>query len=108
MSELHKFLFEGEPVRGMLVRLTDSWREVLQRRAEAQDTFPAPVRELSARLWRAYADTREGALFFRMGKSSRVRSAVPRWFVPNCISKPSTVQRCGIAMTPALLISRSM
>ncbi|MCV2371260.1 Hsp33 family molecular chaperone HslO [Roseateles oligotrophus] len=33
MSELHKFLFEGLPVRGMLVRLTDSWREVLQRRA---------------------------------------------------------------------------
>jgi molecular chaperone Hsp33 len=46
MSELHKFLFEGEPVRGMLVRLTDGWREVLQRRAEANDAFPAPVREL--------------------------------------------------------------
>jgi len=33
MSELHKFLFEGLPVRGMLVRLTDSWQEVLRRRA---------------------------------------------------------------------------
>ena len=32
MSELHKFLFEGLPVRGMLVRLTDSWQEVLKRR----------------------------------------------------------------------------
>jgi molecular chaperone Hsp33 len=32
MSELHKFLFEGLPVRGMLVRLTDAWREVLRRR----------------------------------------------------------------------------
>ena len=27
MSELRKFLFEGLPVRGMLVRLTDGWQE---------------------------------------------------------------------------------
>ena len=33
MSELRKFLFDGLPVRGMLVRLTDSWQEVLRRRA---------------------------------------------------------------------------
>ncbi len=43
MSELVKFLFEGQPVRGMLVRLTDSWRELLARRASPQ---PAPVRRL--------------------------------------------------------------
>ncbi|MFO1272561.1 MAG: Hsp33 family molecular chaperone HslO [Rubrivivax sp.] len=43
MSELVKFLFEGQPVRGMLVRLTGSWRELLARRAEPQ---PAPVRRL--------------------------------------------------------------
>lgn len=46
MSELHKFLFEGLPVRGMLVRLTDAWQEVLARRARANDSFPPPVREL--------------------------------------------------------------
>lgn len=46
MSELHKFLFEGLPVRGMLVRLTDSWVEILRRRSEASDAFPAPVRAL--------------------------------------------------------------
>ena len=45
MSELHKFLFEGLPVRGMLVRLTDSWQEALRRR-EAVGAFPAPVRVL--------------------------------------------------------------
>ncbi|MBV8123428.1 MAG: Hsp33 family molecular chaperone HslO [Burkholderiaceae bacterium] len=45
MSELHKFLFEGLPVRGMLVRLDDSWRDVLKRR-ETQGAFPAPVRHL--------------------------------------------------------------
>lgn len=44
-DELHKFLFEGLPVRGMLVRLTDSWREVLRRR-ENGEPFPAPVRQL--------------------------------------------------------------
>jgi len=45
MSELHKFLFEGLPVRGMIVRLTDGWREVLQRR-EAVGGYPREVREL--------------------------------------------------------------
>ena len=46
MSELHKFIFDGLPVRGMLVRLTDSWQEVLRRRAAADDSFAQPVREL--------------------------------------------------------------
>ena len=46
MSELHKFLFEGLPVRGLLVRLTDGWREVLARRSKADDPFAAPVRAL--------------------------------------------------------------
>jgi len=46
MSELHKFLFEGLPVRGMLVRLTDSWREVLARRRPGGEEFAPPVRAL--------------------------------------------------------------
>ena len=46
MSELHKFIFDGEPVRGMLVRLTDSWQEVLARRAGADQPYAAPVRAL--------------------------------------------------------------
>jgi len=45
MSELVKFLFEGLPVRGMLVRLTDSWREVLRRRGAA-GAYAPPVRVL--------------------------------------------------------------
>jgi molecular chaperone Hsp33 len=45
MSELHKFLFEGLPVRGMLVRLTDSWQEVLRRRQEGEP-FDAPLRRM--------------------------------------------------------------
>lgn len=48
MSELHKFLFEGLPVRGAIVRLTDAWQEILQRRAANTQTgaYPAPVSEL--------------------------------------------------------------
>jgi molecular chaperone Hsp33 len=46
VSELHKFLFEGLPVRGLLVRLTDGWQEVLARRARSGDAFPPSVRAL--------------------------------------------------------------
>jgi molecular chaperone Hsp33 len=43
MSELHKFLFEGLPVRGMLVRLTDSWQEVLRRHAQSHHPLSEPT-----------------------------------------------------------------
>jgi molecular chaperone Hsp33 len=48
MSELHKFLFDGIPVRGMVVRLTDAWTEVLKRRRadDAHSLWPWPVAEL--------------------------------------------------------------
>ena len=42
MSELHKFLFEGLPVRGMVVRLTDAWTEILRRRASSSTGAYAP------------------------------------------------------------------
>jgi molecular chaperone Hsp33 len=45
MSELHKFLFDGLPVRGMLVRLTDAWQEVLSRREPGQE-YPPELRDL--------------------------------------------------------------
>ena len=45
MSELHKFIFDGLPVRGMIVRLTDSWQEILKRR-QAAGGYPAPVLQL--------------------------------------------------------------
>ncbi|CAN5478859.1 Hsp33 family molecular chaperone HslO [soil metagenome] len=48
MSELHKFLFDGLPVRGMIVRLTDSWQEILRRREANNQTgaYPPPVVQL--------------------------------------------------------------
>ncbi len=45
MSELHKFLFDGLPVRGMLVRLTDEWRELLSRREPGQE-YPPELRDM--------------------------------------------------------------
>ncbi|MCY7319883.1 MAG: Hsp33 family molecular chaperone HslO [Ramlibacter sp.] len=48
MSELHKFLFDGLPVRGAIVRLTDAWTEILARRQANTDggEWAPPVREL--------------------------------------------------------------
>jgi molecular chaperone Hsp33 len=49
VDTLHKFLFEGLAVRGALVRLAGSWRELLSRRATADDgghAFAPPVRRL--------------------------------------------------------------
>jgi molecular chaperone Hsp33 len=47
MSELHKFLFDGLPVRGAIVRLTDAWTEILARRKAGDGgEWPLPVREL--------------------------------------------------------------
>ena len=48
MSELHKFIFDGLPVRGALVRLTDAWTEILARRQgnNATGAWPPPVAEL--------------------------------------------------------------
>lgn len=48
MSELHKFLFDGLPVRGIVVRLTDTWTEILRRRASnsTDGAYAVPVREM--------------------------------------------------------------
>ena len=45
MNGLTKFLFEGLPVRGMLVRLTGAWQEVLRRRQTVGE-HPPEVRVL--------------------------------------------------------------
>jgi len=44
MAELQRFLFDGLPVRGQLVRLGASWRQMLQRRGSSP--YPQPVRAL--------------------------------------------------------------
>ena len=48
MSELHKFMFDGLPVRGAIVRLTGAWAEILRRRAanSATGAYPVPLQQL--------------------------------------------------------------
>jgi molecular chaperone Hsp33 len=48
VSEIHKFLFDGLPVRGVLVRLTDAWTEILRRHAsgDASAAYAPPVQRL--------------------------------------------------------------
>lgn len=83
MSELVKFLFEGLPVRGVLVRLTDAWTEVLARRAGNADkgAYPAPVRTLlgemtaAAALMQAHVKF-DGALVLQVSGDGPVKLAV--------------------------------
>ncbi len=81
MSELHKFIFEGLPVRGMLVRLTESWQELLARREKSNDAFPAPVRTLLGEMAAAGALMQanikfNGALILQVFGDGPVRLAV--------------------------------
>lgn len=81
MSEVHKFLFEGLPVRGMVVRLTDAWREVLQRRQNGGDPWPKPVRKLMGEMAAAGALMQSnikfnGALVLQMHGDGPVKLAV--------------------------------
>jgi molecular chaperone Hsp33 len=48
VSELHKFIFDGLPVRGSIVRLTDAWTDILARREANTATggWAPPVAEL--------------------------------------------------------------
>ncbi len=52
LSELHKFLFDGLPVRGIVVRLTDAWTEILRRRASNTHSgaYDEPVAQLLGEL----------------------------------------------------------
>jgi len=57
LSELHKFLFDGLPVRGMIVRLDGAWQEILARRASNTHTgaYAPPVAELLGEMTAAAA-----------------------------------------------------
>ena len=84
MDQLHKFLFEGLPVRGVLVRLDSAWRELLSRRTSTSDgghAFPAPVRallgEMAAASLLMQANLKfNGALILQMHGDGPVKLAV--------------------------------
>jgi molecular chaperone Hsp33 len=79
-GELHKFIFEGQPVRGMLVRLTGAWTEMLRRR-DAAGGYPAPVRQLLGEMSAAAALMQanikfNGALILQIQGDGPVKLAV--------------------------------
>ncbi|MGC1174124.1 Hsp33 family molecular chaperone HslO [Polaromonas sp.] len=79
-SELHKFIFDGLPVRGMLVRLTDAWQEILKRR-EAAGGYPPEVMQLLGEMTAAGALMQgnikfNGALVLQIFGDGPVRLAV--------------------------------
>ena len=81
MSELQKFIFDGLPVRGHLVRLTADWRELLRRRGDAGEAWPTPVRDLMGELTVAavlmQANIRfDGALILQVFGDGPVKLAV--------------------------------
>ena len=83
MSELHKFLFEGLPVRGAIVRLTDAWSEIQRRRAANTTTgaYPLPVQELLGEMLAAGVLMQsgikfDGALILQIQGDGPVRLAV--------------------------------
>lgn len=83
MSELHKFLFDGLPVRGAIVRLTDAWVEILRRRAANTTTgaYAVPVRNMLGEMTAAGALMQsnikfDGALVLQVFGDGPVRVAV--------------------------------
>lgn len=83
MSELHKFIFDGLPVRGAIVRLTDAWQEILQRRASNSETgaYPEAVRALLGEMTAAGVLMQSnikfnGALVFQVMGDGPVKLAV--------------------------------
>ncbi|QEA13768.1 Hsp33 family molecular chaperone HslO [Comamonas flocculans] len=83
MSELQRFLFDGLPVRGAIVRLDDAWRELLARRAANTETgaYPAAVARLlgemlaGAVLMHAHVKY-DGTLILQIAGDGPVRLAV--------------------------------
>ena len=83
MSELQRFLFDGLPVRGAIVRLTDAWTEVLRRRAANTETgaYPLPVAQLLGEMLAASVLMHthvkfDGTLILQMAGDGPVRLAV--------------------------------
>jgi molecular chaperone Hsp33 len=100
VSELHKFLFDGLPVRGAIVRLTDAWQEILQRRAVNTSTgpYPLPVQEMLGEMTAAGVLMQSnikfnGALVFQISGDGPVKLAVTE--VLTNLSVRSTVTMVG-------------
>ncbi|AIJ45389.1 Hsp33 chaperonin [Comamonas testosteroni TK102] len=105
MSELHKFIFDGLPVRGAIVRLTDSWQDILRRRAGNKDTgaYPEAVSTLLGEMTAAGVLMQSnikfnGALVFQVMGDGPVKLAVAE--VQSDLSMRATASLVGEANLP--------
>ncbi|MBH9552894.1 Hsp33 family molecular chaperone HslO [Inhella gelatinilytica] len=78
MSEFQKFLFEGLPVRGVAVRLTDGWRDMQARRSEPlPEAVTTLLGEMSACALLLQGNLKfQGALVLQMAGDGPVKLAV--------------------------------
>lgn len=111
MSEIHKFLFDGLPLKGAIVRLTDSWQEVLRRRAANQQTgaWPEPVAELLGQMLAAGCLMQSGikfngALVLQMQSAGPVQLAVAEVHNDLALRATATVQS-GVELPAAADLS---
>jgi molecular chaperone Hsp33 len=104
MGEVHRFVFEGLPVRGQLVRLGPSWRELLSRRTAAPHA--PPVRRLLGEMAAAGVLMQsnikfDGALILQMHGDGPVQLAVAE--VRSDLSFRATAQVRGEVAADAAL-----
>lgn len=83
MSDLHKFIFDGLPVRGALVCLTDAWQELLRRRGVSAELglYPPAVMRVLGQMAAAATLMRgsikfDGTLILQVAGSGPVSVAV--------------------------------
>ena len=86
MSDVHSFVFEGLPVRGILVRVTDAWQEILRRRASNSEhgPYPAPVAQMlgEMKLWVGSWNMGARDPFMELGDLAANADAAARMLAP--------------------------
>ena len=104
MSELHKFIFDGLPVRGAIVRLTDAWAEILRRRASNTETGAYPpalqslLGEMSAAATLMQSGIRfDGALVLQIFGAGPVKLAVVEVQTDLALRSTANWQAAGLA-----------
>ncbi|MEN9539427.1 MAG: hypothetical protein RLZZ126_1662 [Pseudomonadota bacterium] len=98
MSELTKFMFQGLPVRGAHVRLTDAWTEILRRRANhAGGAWAPPLRTLLGEMTAAgvlmHSSIKfDGTLLLQIQGDGPVKLAVAEVNADSSLRATATVQ----------------
>jgi molecular chaperone Hsp33 len=100
---LQKFIFQGLPVRGVLVHITDAWQEILRRRAANSETgaYPEAVQNLLGEMVAAGVLMQSnikfnGALVLQISGSGPVKLAVVEVQHDCAVRATATVQQAVV------------